>query len=141
MEYSQEYVSIVKYRNLREMEVWQTSVEHLQFLKRMEVMLESPIQQKFEKDRHIRDAFSELLVSHGGDAPSRPPPAWKVFMMVFTALVMTTWPINANLFPILGEDCVALWVVVMVVTILAVIICDYITLPPLMFHFNGWFSK
>lgn len=139
---SQEYVNIFKYSSLEEMEVFAKSSLRQRFLERLTLYVQSPSTIIFEQGRYMHDAFSELFVNPGEQAPSQPPPVWKSCFLVQVGLLMCVWPVNQNLTPVLLEwGLHDSWAVTLVLTAINVALNTWICVPFLIFLFGGWLNK
>lgn len=142
LSYSQEYVNIWKFRTLSEMESAATSTQRRKFLAQIRPLLQSPSCIKYEQDRYIHDAFSELFVNPGESAPSQPPPVWKSAFLVVVGLMMCVWPVNQNLGPVLTDSGIeSNAVTTLVLTCVNVSLNTWVCVPFLIFLFGGWLQK
>lgn len=142
LSYAQEYVNICKFRNLADMEAFAKSQQRREMHERVGPMLESDTQYRFEEDRVVLDAFSELFINPGENAPSRPPPVWKIGFLTMSGLMMCVWPINQNFGPVLQRWGVSqIGAADAILCFCNVVLNIWVCVPLLLFFFGGWLDR
>eukprot|EP00927_Polykrikos_kofoidii_P014383 TRINITY_DN1629_c0_g3_i1.p1 TRINITY_DN1629_c0_g3~~TRINITY_DN1629_c0_g3_i1.p1 ORF type:complete len:601 (+),score=71.09 TRINITY_DN1629_c0_g3_i1:41-1843(+) len=142
LSYTQEFVNISKFRSWPELEAFVQSQERLHLLERLVPMLESDSQYKFEDSRMMLDAFSELFVNSGDQAPARPPPVWKTCFLTACGLLMCVWPVSENIGPALHHWGVTQsWAKTLIISFINVSLNTWVCVPLLLFFFGGWLNK
>lgn len=123
---------------MKELDNFVTSDDRLRFIQQLAPWLESPSQITFAQDRLMHDAFSELCVVEGETARPKPPPVWKLTIIIVLGLMMCVWPINENVGPVLQKHGLKSWSSTLILTGINVFLNTYICVPFCMFMFGGW---
>ena len=95
---------LFRFASLPTLHAWLYSAERGRMLAQLAPLLHSPSLVVAARDRRLPDAFTDVLASHGKGAPLRPPPKWKVVLLILPALFSVVWPCSLKL-PAVYDAC------------------------------------